>query len=83
MQPVSYTHLDVYKRQLLVRPDPQVIWDTPKKEKGWRKMHGNYPVSYTHLDVYKRQAFIPLLFSALAIADFNNFSTTLEAYLGL
>ena len=27
---------------LLVRPDPQVIWDTPKKEKGWRKMNGDY-----------------------------------------
>ena len=27
---------------LLARPDPQVIWDTPKKEKGWRKMNGHY-----------------------------------------
>ena len=27
---------------LLVRPDPQVICDTPKKEKGWRKMNGHY-----------------------------------------
>lgn len=27
---------------LLVRPDPQVIWDTPKKEKGWRRMNGHY-----------------------------------------
>lgn len=27
---------------LLVRPDPQVIWDTPKKEKGWHKMNGHY-----------------------------------------
>ena len=27
---------------LLVRPGPQVIWDTPKKEKGWRKMNGHY-----------------------------------------
>ena len=26
----------------LVRPDPQVIWDTPKKEKGWKKMNGHY-----------------------------------------
>lgn len=22
---------------LLVRPDPQVIWDTPKKHPGWKK----------------------------------------------
>ena len=27
---------------LLVRPDPQVIWDTPKKEHGWRKMNVHY-----------------------------------------
>lgn len=27
---------------LLVRPDPQVIWDTPKKEKGWRKPNAHY-----------------------------------------
>lgn len=27
---------------LLVRPDPQVIWDTPKKENGWHKMNGHY-----------------------------------------
>ena len=27
---------------LLVRPDPQVIWATPKKETGWRKMNGHY-----------------------------------------
>jgi len=26
----------------LVRPDPQVIWDTPKKEKGWKHMNGHY-----------------------------------------
>ena len=27
---------------LLVRPDPQVIWDTPKKNPGWKKMNGHY-----------------------------------------
>ena len=27
---------------LLVRPDPQVIWDTPKKETGGHKMNGHY-----------------------------------------
>ena len=26
----------------LVRPDPQVIWDTPKVHKGWKKMDGHY-----------------------------------------
>ena len=27
---------------LLVRPDPQVIWDTKKTHKGWRNMNGHY-----------------------------------------
>lgn len=27
---------------LLVRPDPQVIWDTPRKNTGWKKMNGHY-----------------------------------------
>lgn len=27
---------------LLVRPDPQVIWDTPRKHSGWRKKNGHY-----------------------------------------
>lgn len=27
---------------LLVRPDPQVIWNTPREHKGWKKMNGHY-----------------------------------------
>ena len=27
---------------ILVRPDPQLIWDTPRKEKGWHKMNAHY-----------------------------------------
>lgn len=34
--------LERWGNYLLVRPDPQVIWDTPKKEKGWTKHHGHY-----------------------------------------
>lgn len=26
----------------LIRPDPQVIWDTPRKEKNWRHVNGHY-----------------------------------------
>ena len=25
---------------ILVRPDPQVIWDTPKTDKGWKSRNG-------------------------------------------
>ena len=34
--------LERWGKYLLVRPDPQVIWNTPKKEKGWKKMNGHY-----------------------------------------
>lgn len=34
--------LERWGKYLLVRPDPQVIWSTPKKEKGWTKMNGHY-----------------------------------------
>lgn len=27
---------------LLVRPDPQVIWNTPKEHRGWKQMNGHY-----------------------------------------
>lgn len=34
--------LERWGRYLLVRPDPQVIWDTPKRHKGWKRMNGHY-----------------------------------------
>lgn len=34
--------LERWGKYLLVRPDPQVIWDTPKHHKGWKKMNGHY-----------------------------------------
>ncbi len=27
---------------ILVRPDPQVIWDTPHEHRGWKKKNGHY-----------------------------------------
>ena len=42
----------------LVRPDPQVIWDTPKKEKGWKHMNSftqfstlTIPLPYTSVRI--------------------------------
>ena len=34
--------LERWGSYLLVRPDPQVIWDTPKKHRGWKRMNGHY-----------------------------------------
>ena len=34
--------LERWGEYILVRPDPQVIWDTPKEHKGWRKKNGHY-----------------------------------------
>ena len=56
---VSYTHLDVYKRQFLARllrveQDGRfVLEDEGGSEREY--LFKEVPVSYTHLDVYKRQ----------------------------
>lgn len=34
--------LERWGKYLLVRPDPQVIWSTPKTEKGWKNKNGHY-----------------------------------------
>lgn len=34
--------LERWGKYLLVRPDPQVLWDTPRMHKGWKKMNGHY-----------------------------------------
>ena len=34
--------LERWGRYLLVRPDPQVVWKTPKKDPGWRKHNAHY-----------------------------------------
>ena len=62
-QAVSYTHLDVYKRQpwglQIYRIALLLDQDQNKRKVVWAlkmlKSHRSHPVSYTHLDVYKRQ----------------------------
>lgn len=34
--------LERWGKYLLVRPDPQVIWNTPKTDRGWHKMNAHY-----------------------------------------
>lgn len=34
--------LERWGKYILVRPDPQVIWNTPKKEQGWQQRNGHY-----------------------------------------
>ena len=50
--PVSYTHLDVYKRQVI---RVRVHEEHPRP--ALKPLRCLAPVSYTHLDVYKRQGF--------------------------
>ena len=50
-KPVSYTHLDVYKRQIY---DYGIYWNLVGLTV-FLSLIGIVPVSYTHLDVYKRQ----------------------------
>jgi len=39
--------LERWDKYLLVRPDPQVIWNTPKTNLGWTKMNGHYHRSFS------------------------------------
>ena len=34
--------LERWGKYVLVRPDPQVIWNTPKSNKGWKNFNGHY-----------------------------------------
>lgn len=34
--------LERWGKYTLLRPDPQVIWDTPKKDKNWKNLNGHY-----------------------------------------
>lgn len=34
--------LERWGNYILVRPDPQVIWNTPRNHKGWRQKNGHY-----------------------------------------
>ena len=34
--------LERWGNYLLIRPDPQVVWNTPKTHKGWTKCSGHY-----------------------------------------
>ena len=34
--------LERWGKYILVRPDPQVIWNTPRKDPGWRKFNARY-----------------------------------------
>ena len=52
--PVSYTHLDVYKRQALAETGKKIIiYNVPGRT--GQNLEASTTVSYTHLDVYKRQ----------------------------
>ena len=53
--PVSYTHLDVYKRQDQARHAAAVVGGDDLLIELLQQTHTAAPVSYTHLDVYKRQ----------------------------
>ena len=56
---VSYTHLDVYKRQRLSSQH--------KKQYQLALLTRLDPVSYTHLDVYKRQLTLHALSAAVTM----------------
>lgn len=49
--------LERWKDYILIRPDPQIIWNTPKTDKRWRQAHARYLRSNTgggKWEIYKQ-----------------------------
>ena len=70
---VSYTHLDVYKRQVAILLNAAIHYKRTSKRRFalWTQKslaHLSQPVSYTHLDVYKRQH-MPLPLSVFEVSQ--------------
>ena len=59
---VSYTHLDVYKRQAVSCQGPAVLQRGHSWKPDGQTADCCAAVSYTHLDVYKRQVSHPFWF---------------------
>lgn len=38
----SQEKLEMWNRVTLIRPDPQIIWNTPKRHPQWRTADGHY-----------------------------------------
>ena len=38
--------LERWGSHVLVRPDPQAIWNTPRQHKGWKTAHARYARSH-------------------------------------
>ena len=43
--------LERWGEYTLVRPDPQVIWNTPKTHQGWRSYDAKYALSLIHISI--------------------------------
>ena len=44
---------------LLIRPDPQILWDTPRKDPRWKQAHARYHRSHTGGGQWERYRPIP------------------------
>ena len=44
---------------LLIRPDPQILWDTPRKDPRWKQAHARYHRSNTGGGQWERYRPIP------------------------
>ena len=44
---------------ILIRPDPQILWDTPRKDPRWKQAHARYHRSNTGGGQWERYRPIP------------------------
>ena len=62
--------LERWGDQILVRPDPQAIWETPRKNRGWRAANARYSRSSTgggHWDKNKLPESWPIAYKDLTL----------------
>ena len=55
--------LERWGDQLLVRPDPQAIWDTPRRHPGWKRNAGRYARSSS--GVNRPSSFRSIIFQSI------------------
>ena len=48
--------LERWGDQILVRPDPQAIWESDRKNRGWRTANARYPLQHRRRPLGQKQA---------------------------
>ena len=62
--------LERWGQYILVRPDPQVIWDTPRTDKRWKHPNAHYHRSMMQFSNKLISRFLPIIFCCISLFIF-------------